>query len=44
MRVCEAHMSAVFGPKLSNKGPFFGRFSLNMGVCSRNWQKIVKYG
>ena len=27
-----------------NKGPFFGRFSLNMGGFSRNWQKIVKIG
>ena len=27
-----------------NKGPFFGRFSLNMGGFSRNWQKIVKMG
>ena len=27
-----------------NKGPFFGRFSLNMGGFSRNWQKIVENG
>ena len=26
------------------KGPFFGRFSLNMGGFQRNWQKIVKNG
>ena len=25
-----------------NKGPFFGRYSLNMGGFSRNWQNIVK--
>ena len=25
-----------------NKGPFFGRFSLNMGGFSRNWQKLSK--
>ena len=25
-----------------NKGPFFGRFSTNMGGLSINWQKIVK--
>ena len=25
-----------------NKGPFFGRLSLNMGGFSRKWQKIVK--
>ena len=27
-----------------NKGPFFGRFSLNMDGFSRNLQKIVKNG
>ena len=27
-----------------DKGPFFGRFSINMGGSSRNWQKIVKNG
>ena len=27
-----------------NKGPFFGRFSINMDPLSRNWQKIVKNG
>ena len=27
-----------------NKGPFFGRFSLNMGGLSSNWQNIVKMG
>ena len=27
-----------------DKGPFFGRFSMNMGGSSRNWQKIVKNG
>ena len=27
-----------------NKGPFFGRFFLNMGGFSRNWQNIVKNG
>ena len=26
------------------KGPYFGRFSSNMGGSSRNWQKIVKNG
>ena len=25
-----------------NKGPFFSRFSLNVGGSSRHWQKIVK--
>ena len=27
-----------------NKGPFFGKFSLNIGGLSRNWEKIVKNG
>ena len=27
-----------------DKGPFFGRFSINKGEFSRNWQKIVKNG
>ena len=27
-----------------DKGPFFGRFSINMGGFSRNWRKIVKMG
>ena len=27
-----------------DKGPFFGRFSINMDGFSRNWRKIVKNG
>ena len=27
-----------------NKGPIFGRFSINMGGLSRNWRKIAKIG
>ena len=27
-----------------NKGPFFGRFSLDMDGFSRNWQKLSKMG
>ena len=27
-----------------NKGPFFGRFSINMDGFSRNWQKVSKMG
>ena len=27
-----------------NKGLFFGRFSLNMGGFSSNWQKLSKMG
>ena len=26
------------------KGPFFGRFSINMGGLSRYWRKIAKKG
>ena len=31
----------IFGPNSLNKGPFFGRFSINMGDLSRNWRKIA---
>ena len=34
----------VLGLKFSKKGPLFGKFSLNMGWFSRNWQKIAKMG
>ena len=44
VRVCAAHMGGFLGPKFSKQGSFFGRFSLNMGGFSRNWQKIVKMG
>ena len=27
-----------------NKGPFFGRYSMDMGGLSRNWLKIAKNG
>ena len=27
-----------------SKCPFFGRFSINMGGFSRNWQKLSKMG
>ena len=27
-----------------NKGPIFGRFSINMGGVCRNWRKIAKNG
>ena len=42
IRVCAAHMSGCLGPKFSKQGSLFGRFSLNMGGFSRNWQNIVK--
>ena len=39
-----AHMGGFLGPKFSHQGSPFGRFSLNVGKFSRNWQKIVKKG
>ena len=27
-----------------NKGPFFGRFSINMGGFWRNWRNVAKNG
>ena len=33
-----------WAPNSLNKGPFFGRFSLNKGGLSRNWRKIAKNG
>ena len=40
--VCAAHMVGFFGRNSLNKGPFFGRFSINMGELSRSWRKIAK--
>ena len=31
-----------WAPNSLNKGPFFGRFSINKGGLSRNWRKIAK--
>ena len=31
-----------WAPNSLNKGPFFGRFSLNKGGSSRNWREIAK--
>ena len=44
VRVCAAHMGGFLGPNSLNKGPFFGRFSLNMGGFSKNCQKLLKIG
>ena len=41
-RVCATHMGGCLDRNSLNKGPFFGRFSINMGGLSRNWQKIAK--
>ena len=44
VRVCAAHMGGFLGPKFSKQGSLFGRFSLNMGRFSRNWQKLSNIG
>ena len=44
VRVCTAHMGAFLSLNSLDKGPFFGRFSINMGGLSRNWRKIAKNG
>ena len=44
VRVCTAHMVGFLGQNSLNKGLFFGRFYINMGGLSRNWQKIAKMG
>ena len=42
--VCAAHMGEFLNQSSLNKDPFFGRFSINTGGLSRNWQKIAKNG
>ena len=37
-------MGEFLGQNSLNKGPFFGRFSINMGGLSRNWRKIANNG
>ena len=44
VRVCAAHMGGFLGRNSLNKGPFFGRFAINMGRLSRNSHKIAKNG
>ena len=44
VRACAAHMGGFLGPKFFNQGPFFGRFSINMGGLSRNWRERAKMG
>ena len=43
VRVYVAHMGGFWVQNSLNKGPIFGKFSLNMGGFSRNCQ-IVKNG
>ena len=42
--VCAAHMGGFYDQNSLDKGPFFGRFSTNMGGFSKNWRKIAKNG
>ena len=44
VRVCAAHMGGFLGPRFSKQGSLFGRFFINMGGLSRNWQKLSKMG
>ena len=44
LRVCATHMGGFLGPKFSKQGSLLGRFSINMGGFSRNWQKLSKMG
>ena len=44
VRVCAAHKGGFWAQNSLNKGPFFGRFSINMGGLSRNWRNIAKNG
>ena len=40
--VCAAHMGGFWVQNSLYNDPFFGRFSLNMGWFSRNWQNMSK--
>ena len=42
VRVCAAHTGGFFGQNSLNKGPFFGRFFINIGRLFRNWRPIAK--
>ena len=44
VRLSAAHMEGFLRQNSLNKGPFFGRFSINTGGLSRNWQKFAKNG
>ena len=44
VRVRAALIGGFLGRNSLSKGFFFGRFSINMGVLSRNWRKIAKNG
>ena len=42
VRVCAAHIGGFLSQNSLDKGPFFRRFSINVGWLSRNWRKIAK--
>ena len=42
VRECATHMGGFCGPKFSEQGSLFGRFSMNTVGISRNWQKLSK--
>ena len=44
VRLCAAHMDGFGAQSSLKKGPFFGRFSINMDGLSRNWRKMAKMG
>ena len=44
VQVCAAHMGGLLGRNSLNKGPFFGRFSINMGGLSRNRRQKATNG
>ena len=44
VRVCATHIGGFLSRNSLNKGPFFGRFSINMGGLSSNWRKIAHNG
>ena len=44
VRVCAANMGGFLGRNSLNKGPFFGRFSINMDGLSRHWRNMAKKG
>ena len=44
VRECAANMCGFWVQNSLNKVPFFGRFLLNIGWFSRNWNKIVENG
>ena len=42
--VCTPYMDGLLAQISLSKGPFFGRFSLNMGGLSRHCRKLSKLG